>query len=93
MGERVLSKGHYYVTFDLPIVPEHVHNDSPVCPHCDSKEDSVVIDYPATQTVTTTLLECVDCTQMFLLIETPILKNVKQPVMTRWTVEDGKPLN
>lgn len=89
MGDVVRVNGHKFVTFDLAIVPEEVFIDNPVCPHCDSPNDFHEVDYPTTRFTSAIINECVDCSQMILVVDLPKLPSIKKPIMTRWTVEDG----
>lgn len=89
MGEVVKVNELEFVCFDLYLVPEHLHNESPVCPHCDSTEKGEVLEYPASHKMISTLCQCPDCNEFYLIVESPSLESIKQPLMTRWTVENG----
>ena len=100
MGEiiEIGKKGEKKIVkriFDLAIVPESVYIDNPVCPHCHTLYDAKVIEViehhaphrPSSQIIIGELLQCPDCVQFFLVMESPIL-NHPEPIMTKWSVPD-----
>lgn len=89
MGEVVKVNGIEFVCFDVYLVPEDIYVESQVCPHCESDEEGLIIEYPASHVVVSTLCECPDCSGYYVVLESPILETVKTPILTRWTVENG----
>ena len=80
------------LTFDLPIVPEHVQSKRQCCPHCNSHEDnSKPVDFieGAKIKVTGDLMGCSECEQVYLVVLKPALLGLNEPIMTVWHVEDG----
>lgn len=81
--------------FDVAVVPESVYIDNPVCPHCHSHSDGAVlecieeysVDRPYNTIILAELIQCVDCAQLALVVESPILRH-HEPIMTKWSVPD-----
>lgn len=87
--EELVKQGHRYVLFDLAIVPDHLFTDSPVCPHCDSPEHPFLSGYVEEKHMIGDIMECGECEQHFIVFEKPKFLNLKEPIFTKWTVEDG----
>jgi hypothetical protein len=75
--------------FDFAIVPDAVHCENPVCPHCQSPGEAEVIEAVEAMYFETLgdLMMCLDCDGMFIIVENPFI-DYDKPIMTRWSVPE-----
>lgn len=78
------------VTFDIAVVPAHVHDIDNQCPYCAIKDQDYVIDYIDIKKTDrkVDIIQCAECEEIYLVVENPILLEAKRPVFTKWHIVD-----